>query len=300
MDPRVLAFAAAVSLISGLLFGVSPALRAARLDPSKTLAGQGRGSVSAGGDVLRFRQWLVTAQVALTLVLLVAAGLFVGSLRNLGRVQLGLKPDHVISFSIAPKLNGYSSERTATVVAGADRAAPGSSRSLVGHGRGAAHPRQHHVGLERHGRGRRPGGQRGPRAAQRRRARRTSPPSESLCLRDATFAWSDDAGGPARRHHQRGVRAEILRKREPRGRPVRLRRRPRRQAADVDRRRRRRQQVGRGHREGRSVRLHSLHPEPEARQPDVPRPFVAGSRHAGRGPARRAQAPSIHRCRSTT
>jgi len=115
VDPRVLAFAAAVSLISGLLFGVSPALRAARLDPSKTLAGQGRGSVSAGGDVLKFRQWLVTGQVALTLVLLVAAGLFVGSLRNVGRVQLGLKPDHVISFSIAPKLNGYSSARTATV-----------------------------------------------------------------------------------------------------------------------------------------------------------------------------------------
>jgi predicted permease len=104
-----------VSLVSGLLFGVSPALRAARLDPSKTLAGQGRGSVSAGGDVLRFRQWLVTAQVALTLVLLVAAGLFVGSLRNLGRVELGLKPDHVIGFSVSPKLNGYSAERSGTV-----------------------------------------------------------------------------------------------------------------------------------------------------------------------------------------
>ena len=60
IDPRVLAFTAAASLLSGLLFGVSPALRAARLDPSKTLAGQGRGSVSAGGDVLKFRQWLVT------------------------------------------------------------------------------------------------------------------------------------------------------------------------------------------------------------------------------------------------
>jgi hypothetical protein len=130
IDPRVLAFTAAASLLSGLLFGVSPALRAARLDPSKTLAGQGRGSVSAGGDVLKFRQWLVTGQVALTLVLLVAAGLFVGSLRNLGRVELGLKPDHVIGFSISPKLNGYSAERTSALareLADRLRALPGVS-----------------------------------------------------------------------------------------------------------------------------------------------------------------------------
>ncbi|HYK42650.1 MAG TPA: ABC transporter permease, partial [Thermoanaerobaculia bacterium] len=115
IDPRVLAFAAAASVLSGLLFGVSPALRAARLDPSKTLAGQGRGAVSAGGDVLKFRQWLVTGQIALTLVLLVAAGLFVGSLRNLANVALGLKPDHVIGFSISPKLSGYSAERTTSL-----------------------------------------------------------------------------------------------------------------------------------------------------------------------------------------
>jgi predicted permease len=115
IDPRVLAFAAFASVVSGVLFGVSPALRAARLDPAKTLAGQGRGTVSAGGDVLKFRQWLVTAQVALTLVLLVAAGLFVDTLRNIGRVDLGLKPDHVIGFTISPKLNGYPAEKTATL-----------------------------------------------------------------------------------------------------------------------------------------------------------------------------------------
>jgi predicted permease len=112
IDPHVLAFAAVASLVSGLLFGVSPALRAARLDPAKTLAGQGRGTVSEGGDVLSFRRWLVTAQVALTLVLLVAAGLFTRTLVNIGRVDLGLSPDHVLGFSLAPKLNGYSAQQT--------------------------------------------------------------------------------------------------------------------------------------------------------------------------------------------
>jgi predicted permease len=118
VDPRVLGFAAFASVLSGLLFGIAPALRAARLDPARTLRGQGRGTVSAGADVLRFRQWLVTAQVALTLVLLVIAGLFVDSLRNLGRVELGLKPDHVIGFSIAPQLNGYTPDRSGALARG--------------------------------------------------------------------------------------------------------------------------------------------------------------------------------------
>jgi len=55
----------------------------------------------------------VTAQVALTLVLLVAAGLFVRSLGNLGRVALGFRPDHLIGFSVAPQLNGYDGPRMA-------------------------------------------------------------------------------------------------------------------------------------------------------------------------------------------
>lgn len=114
IDPTVIGFAAAISLISALFFGLAPTLRAARLDPASTLGGGGRGSTSAGREALRFRQWLVTAQVALTLVLLVAAGLFVRTLQNLGRVDLGLKPDHLIGFSVAPKLNGYTAENAAT------------------------------------------------------------------------------------------------------------------------------------------------------------------------------------------
>jgi predicted permease len=111
IDPRVLLFAGAVSLVAAVLFGAAPSWRAARLDPAKTIRGQGRGTGSTGSEVIRFRQWLVTGQVALTLILLVAAGLFAQSLRNLWRVDLGLKPDHVIGFSISPALNGYSTER---------------------------------------------------------------------------------------------------------------------------------------------------------------------------------------------
>ena len=115
IDPRVLAFGAALSLAAGILFGVGPAYRAARLDPARTLRGQGRGSTTPGREALRLRNGLVIAQVALTLVLLVAAGLFTQSLRNLSRVELGVKLENVIGFSVAPKLNGYTSERTATL-----------------------------------------------------------------------------------------------------------------------------------------------------------------------------------------
>ena len=112
IDPRVLAFGAAVSLLAGILFGVGPAYRASRLDPARTLRGQGRGVASPAREALRFRSGLVTAQVALTLVLLVTAGLFAESLRNLARVELGFRVDHVISFSLSPGLTGYTSERT--------------------------------------------------------------------------------------------------------------------------------------------------------------------------------------------
>ena len=74
----------------------------------------------------------MTAQVALTLVLLVAAGLFTRSLANLGRVDLGIKPDNVLSFSLAPESNGYTPERTAQLVRRLSEtlaAARGSARS---------------------------------------------------------------------------------------------------------------------------------------------------------------------------
>ncbi|MGE5278361.1 MAG: ABC transporter permease [Acidobacteriota bacterium] len=112
IDSRVIVLTAILSLLAAMFFGLAPTLRAIRLDPASTLRGTNRGG-SAGREALRFRRWLVTAQVALTLVLLVAAGLFVRTLQNLGRVELGLKPDHVLGFTVAPESNGYTAERTA-------------------------------------------------------------------------------------------------------------------------------------------------------------------------------------------
>ena len=115
----MIGFAAVLAVVAGILFGVGPAYRASRLDPARTLRGQSRGASSAGREAIRTRGWLVTAQVALTLVLLVAAGLFTKSLANLGRVDLGIKPDNVLAFSLAPESNGYTPGAD-----GAARAAP--------------------------------------------------------------------------------------------------------------------------------------------------------------------------------
>jgi putative ABC transport system permease protein len=110
IDPQVLMFTLAISVLAGVLFGLAPAWRASRLDPSRALRGA-RGA--AAGDVLRFRRWLVSGQVALTLTLLVGAALFARSLHNLSTVDLGLKPEHILQFSISPRLIGDTPERTA-------------------------------------------------------------------------------------------------------------------------------------------------------------------------------------------
>jgi len=112
IDPRAFVFCSALAFFAAVLFGVGPAFRAARLDPARTLQGQGRGAASSGSEDLRLRNGLVTAQVALTLVLLVAAGLFSVSLSRLADVPLGLRPERVIGFSVAPPLIGYSNEQT--------------------------------------------------------------------------------------------------------------------------------------------------------------------------------------------
>jgi predicted permease len=116
-DYRVLLFALGISILTGLLFGLIPALRSTHADLQSTLREQGA-NVFGGKSNVRLRKALLVSQVALTVVLLAAAGFFAQSLMNLKRQDLGLRTDHVIQFAVAPELNRYTPEQT---VALADR-----------------------------------------------------------------------------------------------------------------------------------------------------------------------------------
>ncbi len=99
-------FTAAVSFGTGVLFGVGPALYASRAELISALkddAAQPAGARSAA----RFRNGLVMAQFALAMTLLVMAGLFIQSLRNIGRVDLGIRTDNVVTFRLSPETSGY-------------------------------------------------------------------------------------------------------------------------------------------------------------------------------------------------
>jgi putative ABC transport system permease protein len=112
LSPAVVAFAAALSLGTGVLFGLYPALHSTRPDlvtMLKSNAGQPSGARAAA----RFRSSLVTAQIALSMALLMAAGLFIRSLVNVSRVDLGLSADDVVMFTISPVRNGYEAARSA-------------------------------------------------------------------------------------------------------------------------------------------------------------------------------------------
>jgi predicted permease len=117
IDYRVLVFACVVSLLTGILFGLAPAIRATRADLQSVLKDQGT-NVSGGKANVRVRKSLLVSQIALTAVLLAAAGLFAHSLLNLKTQDLGVRPDHVLEFSISPELNRYTPPQT---IALADR-----------------------------------------------------------------------------------------------------------------------------------------------------------------------------------
>jgi predicted permease len=106
----VVGFAAAMSIGTGLLFGMFPALHSTRPDLVSSLRA-GSGKHSGARAAARFRSSLVTAQIALSMALLISAGLFIKSLRNVSRVDLGLRPDSVVTFGISPELNGYAPAR---------------------------------------------------------------------------------------------------------------------------------------------------------------------------------------------
>jgi len=110
LDFRTLLFTLALSVFTGLLFGLAPALQASRAEVASTLREQQAALASAGGTA-RFRRILVVAQLSLSLLLLVGAGLFARSLFNLLHVDPGFRTERVLTFMIDPGLNGYSNAR---------------------------------------------------------------------------------------------------------------------------------------------------------------------------------------------
>ncbi len=97
-----------------LLFGLLPALKLMRIEASPAVQSQGVRS-TGGKSAARFRATLTTAQIALSMTLLVLAGWFAQSLANVARVDLGFRADALTVFSIAPDRNGYSPERSAAL-----------------------------------------------------------------------------------------------------------------------------------------------------------------------------------------
>jgi putative ABC transport system permease protein len=115
LDSSVLLYAIAATLFSGIFFGVLPAWRVTRNSVTDVIKDQGSTS-SASVAHVRFRKVLVAGQVAFTLLLLAGAALFTKTLWNLRNVDLGIRTEHVITFTIAPSLNGYDYPRTVHLV----------------------------------------------------------------------------------------------------------------------------------------------------------------------------------------
>ena len=106
LDVRVLAFTLGLSFLTGIIFGLAPALQASRLSPVVALKEEGAG---AGSGLRRFnlRNTLVVSQVAISLLLLIGAGLFLRSLANADAIDPGFDPKNVLAVSVNLDLQGY-------------------------------------------------------------------------------------------------------------------------------------------------------------------------------------------------
>ncbi|MCI0389447.1 MAG: ABC transporter permease [Acidobacteria bacterium] len=113
-DLRVLSFTVALSLLTGILFGLAPALRATRLDLSPALKDDARGS-GVGPSRLGLGKLLVVAQVAISLLLLIGAGLFVRSLQKLRGLDTGFERNNVLLFTIDAYGTNYKDTKLAAL-----------------------------------------------------------------------------------------------------------------------------------------------------------------------------------------
>ena len=116
LQPSVVLFSVGLSLLTGLVFGMFPALHSTRSDLISVIRASA-GQLTGGKAAARFRASLVTAQITLSMALLVSAGLFLKSLFNVSKVDLGVHVDQFATFSLSPSLVGYDSVRSAVYFA---------------------------------------------------------------------------------------------------------------------------------------------------------------------------------------
>jgi predicted permease len=112
LDWRVLAFVLGVTGLTGILFGIAPALRGTGMNVSSALKDTSRGVV---GSRSLLGKSLLVVQVAISLVLLVGAGLFLRTLHNLRHVDVGFNPQNLLLFRVTPQLNRYDEKRMASL-----------------------------------------------------------------------------------------------------------------------------------------------------------------------------------------
>ena len=113
LDLRVLGFTLGLTFLTGIIFGILPALRATNVDLTPALKDSGRSSSAIG------RSWLskslVVVQVSISVLLLIGAGLLIRTLRNLQHVETGFNTNNLLLFDVDPSLIGYKEDRLATL-----------------------------------------------------------------------------------------------------------------------------------------------------------------------------------------
>ena len=114
LDGRVLAFTLGVAVLTGVLFGLAPAWRATRIDPQAALKANGRG-VAEGHSRFTIGKALVVGQIALSLVLVIGAGLLLGTFRKLVTLDPGFRRDGVLIVSVNLRNAGYGPDRYGVV-----------------------------------------------------------------------------------------------------------------------------------------------------------------------------------------
>ena len=112
MDWRIFLFVLVVTAATGILFGIAPALRGTGMNVNSALKETGRSVV---GSRSMLGKSLLIVQVAMSLVLLVGAGLFLRTLHNLRHIDVGFNPQNLLLFRVSPQLNRYDEKRTATL-----------------------------------------------------------------------------------------------------------------------------------------------------------------------------------------